>query len=170
VVVECTGLREGSQVPQTPALNSTLASTSGRRRIDDVDNPTPSPHRRRTRTVQQEELAAKRRKSNAIAGDKNWKIIDRWLCTSNTCINEIAFCWISYDGTHYKISSTQRLAWADAIVAKKYDVFVEMPSQPLLFSLINKQGGVSKESKNPLAKTDRNGKNDRLDRVIDLQI
>lgn len=170
VIVECTGVREGSQVPQTPALNSTLASTSSRRRIDAVDNPTPSPHRRRTRTVQQEELAVERRESNAIAGDKNQEIIDRWLCTSNTCTNETAFCWISYDGTHYKINSTQRLAWADAIVAKKYDASVEMPPQPLLFSLINKQGGVTKESKNPLAKTDRNGKNDRLDRVIDLQI
>lgn len=45
-----------------------------------------------------------------------------------------------------------------------------MPSQSLLFALLNKQGGVSKESKNPIAKADRNGKGDRLERVIDLQL
>ena len=76
-MIKCIDFREDSQVPQTLALNSTLASTSNRRKIDNVDNSTLFSHCRKTRTIQQEKLTIKRRKSNVIVDNKNQKIIDR---------------------------------------------------------------------------------------------
>jgi hypothetical protein len=76
---------------------------------DAVEGNTPEgPRQRRTRTVQQEERAARRRDANEEVGDWSEKLIDKLLCTIDTCSNEHGFCWISWDGTHYNINSTQR--------------------------------------------------------------
>jgi len=102
VVVEVTG---------RPSATS-AASTSV---PDAVDSTPEGPRQRRTRTVQQEERAARRRDANEEAGDWSEKLIGKLLCVTNTCSNEHGFCWISWDGTHYNINSTQRRTWADAL-------------------------------------------------------
>ena len=117
-----------------------------------------------------EEQTAERRRTNAESGDLNQELIDRWLCTSNTCSNGNAFCYVSYSGSHYRINSTQRMAWANGIVAKQYGASIETPPLPLLESLLNKQGDTAKESKNPVAKANRDAKSDRFERVVDLSI
>jgi hypothetical protein len=102
VVVEVTGCLSAAPAASTSAS-------------DVVDNISEGPRQRRTRTVQQEERAARRRDANEEAGDWSEKLIDKLLCVTNMCSNEHGFCWICWDGTYYNINSTQRSTWADVL-------------------------------------------------------
>jgi hypothetical protein len=105
--------------------------------LDAVESTTPEgPRQRRTRTVQQEERAARRRDANEEAGDWSEKLIEKLLCVTDTCSNEHGFCWISWDGTHYNINSTQRSTWTDALPSGRYGASIDWPPQPLYEFLI----------------------------------
>jgi hypothetical protein len=156
VAVEVTG--RPSATPATSAF-------------DVVEDTTPEePRQRRTRTMQQKERAARRRDANKVAGNWSEKLIDKLLCATDTCSNKHGYCWISWDGTHYNINSTQRSTWADAIPGDRYGASIDWPPQSLYEYLIRKQGSVTKESRKSIQQEQKNETKDRMERLQDLAL
>ena len=78
-------------------------------------DPTASSHRRRTRTVQQEEAAEAQRDRNKQSGDYGEALLEKWTCKSDKCINEHGVCYVAYDAKHYSLTMAQLQNWALAI-------------------------------------------------------
>ena len=78
-------------------------------------HPTASSHRRRTRTVQQEEAAEAQRDRNKQSGDYGEALLEKWTCKSDKCINEHGVCYVAYDAKHYSLTMAQLQNWALAI-------------------------------------------------------
>ena len=122
-----------------------------KRTIINVDSPTSSPSRRRTRTTQLEEAAAERMDRNEEAGILIGKLITRWLCSKEDCVNKGAFCYVDFTGSHYCLNTIQKEHWAGTISRGQDGASVENPPHKMYYHLITQQGSVGKHLKHPLA-------------------
>ena len=104
---------------------------------------------RRTRTVQEEERQADRRDQNKEASDLLERLLDRWTCLKDTCINHKRFCFVDYGGRHFSMDTTIRETWAKAI--SRGNTTVERPPEAL-YNFWVRKGAVNKTCKAPLAK------------------
>ncbi len=81
-----------------------------KRAYSSIESPgkSQSPLPRRTRTVQEEERQSERRDRNEEAGDLLERLLDRWTCLKDTCINHKRFCFVDYRGRHFSMDTTIR--------------------------------------------------------------
>lgn len=92
----------------------------------------PSLTPQRTRIIDLEQQAAQRWDTKERAGDVIEQLLDKWLCTSITCQNHPGgYCFIAYNGKHYKLSVLRREQWATAIVNVREGVTLLNLSRPL---------------------------------------
>jgi len=125
---------------------------------------------RRTQTVQEEERQASRRDQNEEASDLSKRLLDRWLCVKDTCINHKAFCFVDYGAKHFSMDTTIRETWAKAI--SRGQATIERPPESL-YNFWHQRGTVDKVSKAPLAKASREAreqaKEARMERLLEMQ-
>ena len=153
VFIECTG-----KEPPKDQLKRTFGS---------ISSPTNSPHRR-TRTVALEEQQISRRDRNEIAGDFTEQLIKKWICISDRCNNQNNYCYIPYDGKHYRINTSQREVWASAIASGRDGATLDYPPRDMLRHLIEKQGPIGENLRAQGPKERRDEKKDRMDKMFDI--
>jgi len=145
-----------------------------KRPATELESPTASPARRRTRTVQLEEQSAQRRDINESPGYWVEKLVDRWICNSDQYINEDQFGVDDYTGKHYMLTSAQQNAWANAIPTGRQAADIEHPPADMYDYLRNKQGPVTNRSKNPVLAVQKQEEDDRkatlsaFDKIMEL--
>ena len=155
VVLECLG-----RADLRPDLMRSSAS---------MDSPM-SPASRRTRTVQQEEQQAYRRDQNEAAGDHSEELLTIWACESSKCGNEHGMCFVAFDNNHYAISSTQKLAWAQAISRATEGASTHNPPNSLYKYLVQNQKAVGSTQQSETSKKTRQQMADeRFDRLMEMQ-
>jgi len=88
------------------------------------------------------------------------KLVDRWICNSDQYINEDQICFVDYNGKHYKFTSAQQEAWANAIPTGRQAADVKHPPADMYDYLRNKQGPVTNRSKNPVLAVQKQKKED----------
>jgi hypothetical protein len=143
-----------------------------KRAYSSIESPgkSQSPLPRRTRTVQEEERQADRRDRNEEAGELSERLLDRWTCLKDTCINHKRFCFVDYRGRHFSMDTTIRETWAKAI--SKGNATVERPPEALYNFWVQK-GAVDETCKAPLAKASKEAreqaKEARMERLFEMQ-
>ena len=153
VFVECTGKEPPKEQLKRP--------------FNSIASPSNLPHRR-TRTIALEEQSAARRDRNEIAGDYTEQLVEKWICTSDRCNNQNNYCYIAFDGKHYRINTSQREVWASAIASARDGATLDHPPREMLKLLIEKQGAVGEALRAPAAKERRDEKKDRMDKIFDI--
>ena len=136
------------------ASRSVEMASSSTRPISAVDDPAASPARRKTRTSQQEEVMRLRRNDNEAQGNYMEALVDKWLCSSDTCSNQHRFCY-THRGKHYKLTGAMQEVWANAIPTAVQGASMDRPPSDLFDILVEKQGPVSATSRNPIALDNR---------------
>ena len=130
-------------------------------------SPSNSPQRR-TRTIALEEQQAARRDRNEIAGDYTEQLVEKWIYISDRCNNQNQYCYIAYDGKHYRINTSQREVWASAIATARDGATLEYPPRDMLRHLIEQQGAVGDALRAPATKERREEKKDRMDKMFEI--
>ena len=153
VSIECTG-----KEPPKDKLKRPYGSMA---------SPSNSPQRR-TRTIALEEQQAARRDRNEIAGDYTEQLVEKWICISDRCNNQNQYCYIAFDGKHYRINTSQREVWASAIASARDGATLEHPPRDMLRHLIKEQGPIGEALRAPVAKERRDEKKDRMDKMFEI--
>ena len=144
------------------------ASGPAKRAATLINSPSHSLHHRRTRTLQQEEAVEQQVDRNEAIGICVNKLIKRWKCMDERCLNEGKFCFIApFSDEHFSLNAVQTKAWATAIQYQQHDASLTQPPAPLYRSLIENQGSVGVSHKHPIAKQKRDQNKSMLEQLLD---
>ena len=114
------------------------------------DTPVGGVRRRTTRTDNLLDAAEERAEADEAVGKENKRLLDRWMCNDERCINSNVgrgYCYIDPGGAHYNMDQNQQLKWAKAIQQGETGVSIEVPPRSLYIHWTKKQGPVDANSK-----------------------
>ncbi|KAL8906111.1 MAG: hypothetical protein Q9171_006402, partial [Xanthocarpia ochracea] len=91
-----------------------------------------------------------RAEADEAVGKENKRLLDRWMCNDERCINSKlgrGYCYIDVGGAHYNMDQNQQLKWAKAIQQGETGVSIEIPPRSLYINWTKNQGPVDGNSK-----------------------
>ncbi|KAI4237290.1 MAG: hypothetical protein LQ349_001964 [Xanthoria aureola] len=93
-----------------------------------------------------------RAEADEAVGKENKRLLDRWMCNDERCINTKdgrGYCYVDIAGAHYNMDQNQQLKWAKAIQQGETGVSIEIPPRSLYIHWTKRQGPVDGNSKAP---------------------
>lgn len=128
------------------------------------------------RTAQLLQDAGDEELDNQAHGKENKRLVDRWQCNDEHCINSSpsrGYCWIDdRTGLHYSIEGAQMLKWAKSIQHGDHGVSIENPPKKILLWWVNQQGpvtNVSKHSGKAAAKAAEKSASEQMMEMLKMQ-
>jgi hypothetical protein len=88
---------------------------------------------------------------------QNKKLIDRWRCIDERCINEQKkiWCFVNWESKHYNMNYAQMHTWVKTLQQKESHVSVERFSSSLYVLWIEKQNSIEDKIKKMMKHTEK---------------